>query len=372
MARRKTKKVFSRRSHASYANAPTTSFEAFKDYARTEIDKKETAKIIKEYVRKNFSRKEAKVMLSAPDYHFTRPYYVASTIQWKNFGYEFPDNWNHQKLFDRYFYSIKVAGEEALAEKAEAPPTVIYTKSIQDIVKENTSEFIANVEGVLDEFYNGTWVDVENYSPFLELKKIDAPYNLAKGVYDYYTPLHEEVKELIEKKPKDLVEAYSTFSAKRLSDYKKLLDVIITDIEKYMLTKKAVRQTRVSKPKTADKQIKNLKFLPESNEYKASSLNPMKIIGAMRLYTFNTKNRVLTEFVSNAKKGFEVKGSTLQNVDMELSRETKLRKPDEFLPIIMKQSAKKIDTEWKKLTTKTNTPNSRINSSVLLLRTMDK
>ena len=79
MARRKTKKVFSRRSHASYANAPTTSFEAFKDYARTEIDKKETAKIIKEYVRKNFSRKEAKVMLSAPDYHFTRPYYVAST-----------------------------------------------------------------------------------------------------------------------------------------------------------------------------------------------------------------------------------------------------------------------------------------------------
>ena len=102
------------------------------------------------------------------------------------------------------------------------------------------------------------------------------------------------------------------------------------------------------------------------------SIPPVKIIGSIRLFTFNTKYKVLTEYVTENPKGFEVKGTTLQNFDKVNSRSTKLRKPDMFLPIALTKTIKQIDKEWDKLTTKTTVPNGRINSDTILLRVMDK
>jgi hypothetical protein len=55
-----------------------------------------------------------------------------------------------------------------------------------------------------------------------------------------------------------------------------------------------------------------------------------------------------------------------------MSRQVKLRKPDEFLPFVLNKTVKQIDTEWKKLTTKSSTPNGRLNNDTILLRVMDK
>ena len=88
----------------------------------------------------------------------------------------------------------------------------------------------------------------------------------------------------------------------------------------------------------------------------------------MRLYTFNDKNKEFTELVSSSSNGFEVNGSTLKNVDLENSRKVKLRKPDEFLPTALSGTAKQVDNAWKKLTTKTGTPNPRINKDTVLLK----
>ena len=76
--------------------------------------------------------------------------------------------------------------------------------------------------------------------------------------------------------------------------------------------------------------------------------------------------------VCQSPYGFEVSGSTLKNVDIEGSRKVKLRKPDEFLPTALSGTAKQVDNAWKKLTTKTGTPNARINKDTILLKAMLK
>lgn len=370
MARKKVKKVFSRRAQTGWAAAPTTSFWDFKNYGRMEIDKKEISKSVKDYIRENY-KKDKKELLQAPEWVFTY-YYVGATVEWMKLEKPFPVKWKAQDCIDRFIKEVQVLAKQVITEKKEEPKVVVQKKSIADIVKERTSDFIAEVEEVLDTWSNGVWLDVDNYSPYLELQKIDAPYNIAKGVYDYYLPMKKEAEELVNKKTKDLVEAYSHLSTKRQNQYLKLLTVIVDDAEKYMLSKKAVRKIRKPTVKSADKQIKDLKFLKDSDEFKLASINPMSIIGSMRLYTFNTKNRVLTEYICMSPKGFEVKGSTLQGVDLEDSRETKLRKPDEFLSVVLKGTPAKVNTEWKKLTTKTNTPNPRINKDTIILRALDK
>lgn len=376
-ARKKTKKVFSKRSQSGYAAAPTENFWKFKDFARTEIDKKETAKIIREYVKKTFPIKERKIMLDAPEWVFAAAYHVGATIQWMNLGLELPENWNKDALFERYFDEVMRVGlRNEKTEEEEAAP-VAPSRSPAEIVKERTSDFIAEVEAVLDIFFEGiygknVYFDIENYSPFLELKKIDAPYNTAKALYDYYVPLRNEIQMLVEKKPKDMEEGYKHLNAQKRKDYLQLLNNIVSDAEKYMQSKKAVRATRIAKPKTADKQIKDIKYLQESMEFKLTSISPIKVVGAMRLYTFNVKSRTLTEYVCRQTSGFEIKGTSLTNIDEELSREVKLRKPEEFLPIVMKQNPTKIAEAWKNLTTKTGKPNSRINIDTLLLRALER
>ena len=88
----------------------------------------------------------------------------------------------------------------------------------------------------------------------------------------------------------------------------------------------------------------------------------------MRLFTFNVKNKEFTELLCQSPNGFEVSGSTIKNVDIESSRKVKLRKPDEFLPTALSGSPKQLDTAWKKLTTKTGTPNARINKDTVLIK----
>ena len=51
---RKAKKVFSRKARTGIAAAPTTSFHAFNDYIRVDVDRKEIASVIKTYIRKQF------------------------------------------------------------------------------------------------------------------------------------------------------------------------------------------------------------------------------------------------------------------------------------------------------------------------------
>ena len=67
-------------------------------------------------------------------------------------------------------------------------------------------------------------------------------------------------------------------------------------------------------------------------------------------------------------KGFEITGSTIKNYDTKLSKITKLRKPEEILPLILNKTEKQILKVWKGLTTKIYEPTGRINKDCILMR----
>lgn len=109
----------------------------------------------------------------------------------------------------------------------------------------------------------------------------------------------------------------------------KRIKAVIEEIKSYLVVTNIthVRRKRVV---TKDKQVSKLKYLNDSTEYGVVSINPEKIIGANLLLVFNTKTRQIQVYKS--EDGISVKGSTLQNVDLENSYGKTVRKPKEFLP----------------------------------------
>ena len=86
---------------------------------------------------------------------------------------------------------------------------------------------------------------------------------------------------------------------------------------------------------------------------------------------YNTKNKVLTQYVTTATSGFEISGTTIKNFEPTLSKTSRLRKPEDVLPEVLKLTPKQIEKRvWDKLTTKIGSPNGRINKDCVLLRVM--
>jgi hypothetical protein len=148
-----------------------------------------------------------------------------------------------------------------------------------------------------------------------------------------------------------------------------LMDVIFADLEKLKTSFKAVKIPRAKKPKSTDLQVAKLQYLQEHIESKVTSINPVLIPTKEMLWVYNTKQKVLTQYVTTSTKGFEISGSTIKNFDDNLSKTSRLRKPQDVLPEVLKLTPKQMDKRvWDKLTTKISVPNGRINKDCVLLR----
>jgi len=292
-------------------------------------------------------------------------------IAWKALGYDYAAGGNEAANYKRTKEEFIKLGNKRIEEKKNEAKDTKPKKTIQEIVTERTEQFIGEIEEVLDRYHEKGHEESMNYSLYKELSLRVAPNNMAKAVFDYYSPIRDEIKELVNDKPEDLVEAYSFMNLGQRKKYLEFLEYIVSDIEKYMASKKAVRKVRIAKPKSALKQIAKIQYLKESMEDKLTSINPAAIVGAQRLYTYNIKYKRLTELVSNGK-GFEISGSTIKNLDNDLSRSISLRKPVDILPMVLKKTPPQIRAIWNELTTKTAGANGRINKDTILLRAMDR
>lgn len=371
--RKTTPKTFSRRARTGFAASPDSSFFDCLDYVRLEVDKKDISSRMKSYIKENFSKEDCKILLAAPEWAYSDAYGATTSMHWQSLEKAFPEKWDPVKAINVAIEHIRHWALKKLAEKEDSDkPTIKVSRSPMEIVKDRTSSFIAEVEEVLDMFNGKAHVDWDNYSVYNELTKIDASYFMAKGVYDYYKPLEEEIRELVEKKTEDLVEAYSHWSVAKRKQYLKIVSDIVDDAERFMASKKAVRKTSKPRVKSADKQVEKVNYMKESSEYKVTSVHPSTIVGARRVYLFNTKQRLLTELVCRLPNGFEVKGTTIQGLDEEQSRTIRLRKPTDFLPIVLSKTPNQINKEWKQLTTKDQAVTGRINKDTIILRALDK
>ena len=239
-------------------------------------------------------------------------------------------------------------------------------KTPQELLAEKTSEFIGEIEGCVDEFTTGE-LDPK-WSIYNEMKRVNTAAQTARDTIKFYEPVKEEMRELIEDKTEDLIEGYSHMTTRQQKAFYKFISDIISDCEKYIISKKATRKPRTKKPTPASKQVAKVLYLKESSEYKIASVPPEQIVGAQAMYLFNTKNRVMKYLISDRRDGFTVKGSTIHGYDVEASFKKMLRKPEAMIETIGKATKSKAMKEFKALKTKESATDGRINRDTVILK----
>ncbi len=182
----------------------------------------------------------------------------------------------------------------------------------------------------------------------------------------------EEVKKYclsILEEMKEYKEYYLPKTIKILTPF--LNDVISTIDNKLNIVKQTKIQNRKPRKINTTKLVSKLKYQKEAPEFGLKSIPPTSIIGAKKLYVFNTENRKLMVFCAT-NEGFLVSGTTLKNVDFEKSFSKTLRNPKEFfdkikdnltISVLNKAFDEINNAKALKLTS------SRINEHMILLKT---
>ena len=238
--------------------------------------------------------------------------------------------------------------------KHEAPKTNSNVVSIQDRTKRVINNLISDAEEQLD-------LNPE-FGMYDFLTKKLATAQGAAAVRAFYLPMMEET--LLD--DEQVKESYG----KKLKFWQKVFSGIISDCDRYLNNKKAVkvRKPRAIKLKTSADVVKNVKYQVGDAALKLASVDPQKVVGATQLWVYNTKYRTLGVYNSNAPKGFSFKGTTLTGFDPDLSVSKKLRKPEEQLQSFFQQGKVALRGFLPAIKTADTKLNGRINGDTILLK----
>ena len=252
------------------------------------------------------------------------------------------------------------AGKENLAKSKK----VMAQKSLPVPVKNKTSDFLNKTEANLDDWNN---LKNSSYSMYTELQKLEASYATAKSIVDCYLTLRDQLRKLVIDKDPVLKEAYNHMTSDLQQEYLKFVEMLVSDAEKYMISKKTARKSRKKRTISANAQISNVQYLEKSDEFKINSISPIKIVGSSEVWLFNVRYRTISKLVSSsaASGGFTIKGTTIQNIDTAMSNKKKIRKPEFFFVSVMTKF--KLNRSYKNLTTKLSSTTGRINSDTIIV-----
>lgn len=264
------------------------------------------------------------------------------------------------------FFSSKIlnmwdkAKEEPKQDSVETPKV-----SIQDRMRERMHDILGEIEGLIDDYMYKN----EEFSLYEWLQANNIPAAYATSIISKFSPVLDELLEAYEGKDEQLKEGYRRL---KKTDLKKIItfyNTLIEDAERYSSNTKKVRTARKPRTVSVEKKIKNLKFQKEDATLKIVSVSPEKVIGAMELWTYNTKYKVFTRLVAIDRGGLQVKGTSITNYDenSSISRSVGRKEPTEFLKRVLeggKLVLRKVLDELK-----TEKPLAyRINENTILLR----
>lgn len=195
--------------------------------------------------------------------------------------------------------------------------------------------------------------------------------NGLKIITEWVERQKSEVVEALEGTCPDSVEGYSHLNKSSKKRMITNFDYLLDQVEKYRLTlvKKKKGKTRQKKSIPVAKKINRFKYKESDSDYGISSVKPQNIIGSREALIFNTKYKTLTHLVSDSQSGFDIKGTTILNVNLKAGITKRLRKPESVLTDVQKnrQFRKTIDG----LSTKGKIPtNSRTNANDVIIRVL--
>jgi len=319
-----------------------------------------TAKVwVRDYLEESGRSEDAALVSRAGKEHFR---FVAPYCRMAILGFPFGDK--QQELIQKHLTE--------LLQSARANAPVVERPSVADRVAAKADATLCLLEPVLDDAMAAVRGGKRKDTSILDwIKSSDLNRPLALAVRDRLDCVLQEFCLAHSGKDPDLKEGYSHFSPKALKYMIEILQAAIQNLDDRIGVLRASRKPRKTKPKSAEKQIKGLKFLSRSEAFGVDSAKPQAIIGSQGLIVFNTKNNKATVFIAvEPKSGLSVKGSTLVGFDSAKSFEKTVRKPDEFLKNT--DGCRKTFTAAVRylngVKTKQGEPTGRINKHCLLLQ----
>ena len=371
--RKSTKKVARAKARTGLAGVPVDKgFNAVKDYFHLNVDRKDCIQQVKTWIKKNFPE-PSKYILANPEYHFSMTHNAATAFWYNNDLYKNNDaDGNTAKeflnnLFDKMIPLIE-KGKVIYEEKQKANNIVSISPAVKLMRKINNT-IMQELLDLEDKWIDGDDATINIYDRFKY-------HGLTNTAISHVKPMIEgwllDYEDAYHKRCEQAVEGYSHLKRSTLNHRIKVCKAMLEDLERIRSATKASRNIKVKRPKSVDKQVAKVQYKKEDNDYKIVSINPIQIPTKTRLYAFNTKSKMVIEYVTESVNGFEISGSTIKNFSKGSSRTICLRKPLDFLPIVLQKTPKQIDAAWQTLKTKTKVPNGRINKDTILLRVLDK
>ena len=235
--------------------------------------------------------------------------------------------------------------------------------SIQDRIQEQVYDFVAHIEGIVDDYIMSGYK--LKYDFYAQLLNIGCKSVHARKLRDHYLDDYNAMVALYNKEDEYLNEAWGHLKPKEISKMTDFYGVVVDDLERIIKNATAQRKPRKKKPVATSKLIKSLKYQQEYPDLKLVSINPEKIIGASELWVYNTKkNRLGVYYAENSVRGLSVKGCTIQHFDESVSIQKTARKPKDALSALTKRSLKK---QLKEMKTKEQSCTGRINNQTILI-----
>jgi len=372
MSKRKTKNKA--RARTGLAGAPIDKgFDAVKYYFHIEIDRKDLISTLKSYVKANVDHKNQKFVFANPDYKFYIFTHYCATAFWISTGLKLDEKSSkYAEGLYKYVMDLVESGKAIYFEKQaklKDSANVVTLSPMQRLQKKISNTIMQDLLDLEDAWMDGEKAEIDIYQEF---KRHGLPASAAKPVREVIEGWLVDYEDAYLKRCDDAVEGYAHLKRPELNRRVKACKEMLADLDRLRSAAKATRATRVKQPKAADKQVARVQYKKEDTEFKLVSIPPIKLVGGTRLFVFNTKTRAITEYLTQDVKGFEISGTSIKNFDKVNSRTTRLRKPNEFLPIVQSKTPNQIASAWSSLTTKTTVPNGRLNKDTILLRVLDK
>jgi len=184
-------------------------------------------------------------------------------------------------------------------------------------------------------------------------------------IAEYYNRLEEELRELVEQKTPDLVEAYYYLKVPQQKKFLAFVSTLVDDANSYASSQK---KTRVKRKVSSEKIVSKLNFKQTDLDFKLNSIDPVVIPQSEVLFVFNTKYRDLYLYKAKDGEKLSVKGTTLQNFDEKKSFKKKIRKPEETLTSLIQTTKLRAEKLYDEIKTKSAGVTGRINGDCILLR----
>ena len=274
-----------------------------------------------------------------------------------------PSDKTKQFVASKYKELLTIANNDLKTTKVvtEDAPKV----NIQDRIREKANEESGEIEGLIDDFVLGGCknpMDMESYFRSRNLSSV-----VMTKICNTFIERGKEIEEALTSDCPQLKEGYSNFSKPELRRFKEFLDSIVVAANSRANVKPTRKKSKV-KEKPATVLVAKMNYAKDFAELGLVSVAPEKVIGALQVWTYNTKTKLLGVYNADNAKGLSVKGSTLQNFNEQTSIGKRLRKPAVTIKELMEAGKVKIKKILPDLSTKESNLTGRMNSDTIIIR----